>query len=109
MATDVHAQFAALPPTEQRILEVLAVAHDPITYTDLTTVLKAMGQRAPDGKAWKTSTLRELIEGLPEGLVDAHHRCARSLRVPLARGLVERGELEDVAAALDRGCPVTGA
>jgi superfamily II DNA or RNA helicase len=106
--TDVHAQFAELPPTEQRILEVLAVAHDPITYTDLVAVLKALGQRAPDGKAWKTSTLRELVEALPEGLVDAHHRCARPLRVPLARGLVERGELEDVAAALDRGWPVTG-
>jgi len=68
-------------------------------FGDIAKALRLLGHRESDRRAWSGTTLRAFAETLiPSGHVDARANCcAPSLREPIARDLVARGEFGRIA------------
>lgn len=90
---------------DQTILDVLAVAYDDVTYTDLGHLLAGMGGRAPNGRAWNSTNVGPYVERLIAARqIESRGRirCARTLCEAVARDLAQRGEFAAIAAVVQR-------
>ncbi|MFW5739238.1 MAG: DEAD/DEAH box helicase [Myxococcota bacterium] len=95
--------LARRPELDRTIVELLAVAYESLTRTELVGALAKLGVRTLHGKRLDTKSINPVVESLAAaGFITYQGRleCASALRETLARKLAAEGRFEPLADAI---------
>lgn len=105
------ADYLALSPLDQQLVQVLSVAYEPVNRSAILTCLNRQAAADSDYKTWDSKLLKQHLEGLlDQGIVLQERgqgpQCHPLLAEIATRDVLEMGKFETLAPIIQGAVPV---